>query len=337
MLCVLSGYSDQCKSCCVKNTKKCRDKRLIRTPEQVVEDRILKFDGKSTKQCIDCGCDKEFSCFGEDMASRCGLQSVCIDCKYKRDLDVLVRNRAFMSSLKEGCCCEECGFEDTRCLEFAHYNREDKSRTTDGVPIQPAHMRQDKLLAELEYTRFLCKICHARETMEEIQESYSNNPVAVNERKRVAGRRELVNIEKDWRGECLDCGLGVTSDLYFIFDFDHRDGAEKVERLSQMVLQRWSEQEICDEMDKCDLRCKNCHWIRTLECGQIGRSKLHSSASSSSASSSSASSSSASSSSASSSSIPAPQHPAPLFHVDVSKSYQIQNAVLNPSLKFLQL
>lgn len=69
---------------------------------------------------------------------------------------------------------------------------------------------------------------------------------------------------KDWIIEqkarpCADCHKSYP---YYVMDFDHRDGVEKVSDVNQLVrICAWKR--VRDEIAKCDLVCSNCHRIRT--------------------------------------------------------------------------
>jgi hypothetical protein len=60
---------------------------------------------------------------------------------------------------------------------------------------------------------------------------------------------------------CVDCGA---SDLR-VLDFDHRPGEVKRKDVMRMVREGFSISRIMDEVNKCDVRCRNCHAIVTLE------------------------------------------------------------------------
>jgi hypothetical protein len=60
---------------------------------------------------------------------------------------------------------------------------------------------------------------------------------------------------------CVDCG---TSDLR-VLDFDHRPGVAKRKDVMVMVKEGFSIDRLMDEITKCDVRCRNCHAIVTLE------------------------------------------------------------------------
>lgn len=76
-------------------------------------------------------------------------------------------------------------------------------------------------------------------------------------------RKEL----KEWfRGikssghPCTDCGRVYH---WYVMDFDHRPGEVKRYKLSTMVNNGFSKEEILEEMEKCDFVCASCHRLRT--------------------------------------------------------------------------
>lgn len=60
---------------------------------------------------------------------------------------------------------------------------------------------------------------------------------------------------------CVDCGL---RDLR-VLDFDHRPDSLKRKDVMQMVKEGFGIAAIIEEIAKCDVRCRNCHAIVTLE------------------------------------------------------------------------
>lgn len=58
-------------------------------------------------------------------------------------------------------------------------------------------------------------------------------------------------------GKCKDC---LQEYHPVVFDFDHKDPNEKSFKISGKAIYRWHE--LKKELDKCDLRCSNCHRLR---------------------------------------------------------------------------
>lgn len=73
---------------------------------------------------------------------------------------------------------------------------------------------------------------------------------------RKTARRALLLEVK--RRPCMDCG-GTFDPV--CMDFDHRDGATKVDTVSNLV--GCTEEKLFAEIAKCDVVCANCHRLRT--------------------------------------------------------------------------
>lgn len=59
---------------------------------------------------------------------------------------------------------------------------------------------------------------------------------------------------------CADCAKKYP---YYVMDFDHREGVEKVRTVGQMVARQVPVSILQAEIDKCDLVCSNCHRERS--------------------------------------------------------------------------
>ena len=78
--------------------------------------------------------------------------------------------------------------------------------------------------------------------------------------------RDRIALLKMQRG-CVDCGYDAHPAA---LDFDHRTPTMKIANISRMMRDRYSWARICAEIDKCDLRCSNCHRVRTAQAGHNG-------------------------------------------------------------------
>jgi len=86
--------------------------------------------------------------------------------------------------------------------------------------------------------------------------NHSKN-VRKNEKKRLENIRQLV-VDR-FKFGCVDCG---NSDIR-VLEFDHL--RDKINNISAMIRSGNATTKIIAEMDKCEVRCKNCHSIKTLE------------------------------------------------------------------------
>ena len=84
---------------------------------------------------------------------------------------------------------------------------------------------------------------------------YKKNETA---KKHRAFIREFVFRYKKIKG-CIDCGINNP----IVLDFDHINRSDKVVRISQMVKSSPPISAVKDEIRKCEVRCSNCHRIKT--------------------------------------------------------------------------
>lgn len=66
---------------------------------------------------------------------------------------------------------------------------------------------------------------------------------------------------------CVDCGM---ADIR-VLEFDHRDPSKKVANVGRMSRNGSSLAAVMREVEKCDVRCANCHRLRTIKEGHCLR------------------------------------------------------------------
>lgn len=228
----------------------------------------------TSKPCVHCETELITSQFYVDSSSTDGFSSWCKKCTKERKKQAISEKKEYMQTEKEKvgrCENPECCYAhntNPNALEFAHVDRETKAQSHQtGKKMLFRNLSLDKMKEERKITKILCKNCHALETQRENDEMQRNRSYSDHELRRKARRNALldqVNTEKTRRKECVDCKVNVTSTNFRIFDFDHRDPDTKIDRISQMCGDEVPYDEIAKEMAKCDLRCKNCHWLKTL-------------------------------------------------------------------------
>lgn len=64
---------------------------------------------------------------------------------------------------------------------------------------------------------------------------------------------------------CADCGYNRNG---VALQFDHMDGFDKKNTVSNLIRSDYGWDTIMDEINKCEVVCANCHAIRTKERGQ---------------------------------------------------------------------
>lgn len=109
---------------------------------------------------------------------------------------------------------------------------------------------------------YQCKQC----SREYVRNHYKNN---LNYYLRKAKKRNRVLREEaiSYIGSyllshpCVDCG----ENNVLVLEFDHRDRADKQFEINKIVRSRHSLSSLVDEISKCDVRCANCHRIKTAK------------------------------------------------------------------------
>jgi hypothetical protein len=72
-------------------------------------------------------------------------------------------------------------------------------------------------------------------------------------------RRKKVDKIKLTRG-CIDCGYNAHPAA---LQFDHADADKKSFKIAASLMRKW--ERIMEEIDKCVVRCANCHAVKTVE------------------------------------------------------------------------
>jgi hypothetical protein len=130
--------------------------------------------------------------------------------------------------------CGRCKTEK----ELSDYNK--NKRTKDGV-------------------QRICRTCQRESDRKCYLKGVQLNPRERIERNKVniSRNRAFIIRYKKMFGKCVDCG---TTD-YRVMQFDHVRGKDGL--MSMFASGAYSLKRIKNEIKKCDIRCANCHQIRT--------------------------------------------------------------------------
>lgn len=111
----------------------------------------------------------------------------------------------------------------------------------------------------------ICRVCsnaNSKKYYQENKEEHIKTVRLISDNNLKNNRRLLFEYYQD--NPCIDCG----EDNPVVLECDHRDDEEKFKNVSKLVSGGYSWKVIEKEINKCDVRCANCHRIRTAE--QLG-------------------------------------------------------------------
>ena len=88
-------------------------------------------------------------------------------------------------------------------------------------------------------------------------------------RHRIKIRKHLLDFLS--KNQCIDCGEKDP----VVLEFDHRIQKDKFKQISRMLSGHYSWESLLKEINKCDVRCANCHRKKThKQFNFFGRGKL---------------------------------------------------------------
>lgn len=167
--------------------------------------------------------------------------------------------------------CKSCG------LEKPHRWLKDKRRLKGGYPaITCRECRKPRIrntTVKLPDTLRICKSCGQEESHDWIRDIrrskggyFRSICLKCHRRKIVQSWTEVRRAAIDYLGsKCVNCGLQRPETC--IYDFHHRDPAQKKYNISDLIKARSPRQldDMKPELDKCDLLCAICHRLKHHE------------------------------------------------------------------------
>lgn len=260
----LDGLGSNCRKCVHDKNIALTKKLQKRTDAKIREIQIEKYTkktGELLKHCIKCKQDRHLNNFHKRSIQEDGLDRYCKTCSNDFSRSVLANASKLRHELKKDAQCAICGLKDPEVLHFAHLNREEKYQNRNGKRICISEMRSLKTIQnEAKKTRFLCAFCHRLDTQKEdeiLHQQTTREPTS-----RWKSNKKFVDQVKLTIQKCTDCQRLVTENTCRGFDFDHVDEETKEAIISHLVVVADIET-IKKEIDKCELRCANCHMKRT--------------------------------------------------------------------------
>jgi hypothetical protein len=152
--------------------------------------------------------------------------------------------------------CADCGETDLRVLELDHV----LPRSEYVSQLLRKGVRPNVLRAEIMLCEVVCANCHRRRTARRSGwkrlRAESGEPL---HRKPFVDRNLRWILRQLDEASCVDCGLRDP----LVLEHDHI--GEKRETVMTLVHGGFSRETIQKEIDRCEVRCVNCHRLRTSE------------------------------------------------------------------------
>ena len=162
--------------------------------------------------------------------------------------------------------CGDCGETDTLVLEFDHVG----SKSGVVSEMIGAGTSVKRIRTEINECQVVCVNCHRRRTYRRSADSWRFEPgileasvsLARGERRNLIFIRDLLLASA-----CADCGV---ADLA-VLEFDHLRA--KTGNVVAMARGGCSMERLRAEIDKCQIRCGNCHRRRTVTAIRTARAE----------------------------------------------------------------
>ena len=159
--------------------------------------------------------------------------------------------------------CVDCGEDDLLVLEFDHHRGE----KTAEIARLLGDARLARVREEIERCEVVCVNCHRRRT-EGRAGTYRATGIPARSWDKYQRRNLEYLVERLRRGGCVDCGERDP----MVLDFDHR--GEKRMNVPRLAL-GCSLEALDAEIAVCEIRCANCHRLRTLAGAPCWRAEDH--------------------------------------------------------------
>lgn len=190
------GIVSQCKTCrSARHLKKKKGEDTTTTRQK--HQREEKEKHPNEKKCCTCHMWKQFLEFAKNPQTGDGYRTECAECGRKSDEKRAAKFGALKTKIKRGSGCQQCGETTLAALDFAHYDAEQKHKSSSGKTVSPGCLNSIKgFTSELKNMRVLCANCHRVETRRQQIKNLSTNSDAVRHQIGRAERGQVVLDEK---------------------------------------------------------------------------------------------------------------------------------------------
>ena len=229
----------------------------------------------SLRWCSRCGLLRAESAFNRHPT---GLQWWCRDCFKRYYAEQRPRHRARNNALKadrvqaaqalvlahlRSTSCVDCGEDDLVVLEFDHVG----AKRTDISTLVRRGVRLSTIRTEISRCEVVCANCHRRRTA--CRGRWRRADAALGGPWRSAAHERNVRfaIGVLTQSGCVECRVGDV----VVLDFDHV--GPKTGNVMRLARDEVSLGRLRDEIERCVVRCANCHRRRTAVAGRHYRAR----------------------------------------------------------------
>jgi hypothetical protein len=232
------------------------------------------------KTCNRCDVPKPYADFGYNVANKDGYDTICKTCVKetrekrrsahpedrvrRRALQKLgiSRNRDYIYNHLQGRKCVDCGEARWQVLEFDHMR--DKVQSISWMVCRGYSLT--RIQTEIDKCEIRCGNCHRIKSTKELGSFKVGGGVLVGDLGKYRQRNRQFIYDTLTQSSCVDCGTTT----FEVLEFDHVRG-EKLYSITYIVHHGMSLDTLKNELEKCEVRCVNCHRLKTIE--QFGWAK----------------------------------------------------------------
>lgn len=233
-----------------------------------VKELPLVHGAESLRRCGKCALRKPLTAFGRHPSGRQWWCKKCFKAYFAKRgqlhydqtrvaLAKRKREARNLTEVRRSSGCVDCGEPDISVLEFDHVGH--KTEAVSEMIWVGASVK--RIARELDSCEVVCVNCHRRRTYLRSGNCWRNDPECFDRDRSLARgeRRNLIYI-RDLLAQsaCCDC---EEEDLVLL-EFDHR--SDKAGLVTVMARRGCSLEKLRAEIEKCDIRCANCHRRKTL-------------------------------------------------------------------------